>query len=102
MDLELELLWIVIGGTLIGLSAAAMGLFKKEAHMPMAILFLGLAFIVMYFDPIGNFLLLMFLALVNALWVGLIAHKVIPRFSFLIGILGGVITLLYAFLMSFE
>ncbi|MFQ6127812.1 MAG: hypothetical protein ACE5QW_02770 [Thermoplasmata archaeon] len=101
----MELIWLVIGGTLIGISAASMALYKKGNTWPMILLFMGIAFIIVSFNPLKtpvNLWLLLLLATVNGIWVGVLSHKFVPRFSFLVGILGGVITLLYAFLLSFQ
>lgn len=97
-------MWLVIGGTLIGLSIASMALYKKGGDLPVLFLLMGIAFIILYFDPLKptvNLWLLLSLATVNGIWVGIVSHRLVPRLSFLVGILGGVVTLLYAFLLSF-
>ncbi len=102
--MELTLIWLIIGGALIGTSVAVMALFKKEGSWPMVLLFMGLAFVILYLEPLkapANLALLCVLAILNAIWMGVLAHKVIPRFSVLVGMLGGVMTLLLAFLISF-
>jgi len=102
--MELTLIWLIIGGALIGASVVVMAAFKKEGSWPMVLLFMGLAFVILYLEPLeppANLALLFVLAILNAIWLGVLAHKVIPRFSVLVGMLGGVMTLLLAFLISF-
>jgi hypothetical protein len=103
--MEIELIWLIVGGTLIGISVAVMAIFKKEGSWPMVLLFLGLAFVILYFEPLTsplNLGLLLALAGANAVWIGVIAHNLVPRYAILVGILGAVMTLLYAFLLSFQ
>jgi hypothetical protein len=102
--MDLALIWLIVGGTLIGISVAVMAIFKKEGSWPMVFLFMGLAFMILHFEPLkapANLGLLFALAILNAIWLGIIAHKATPRFSILVGMLGGVTTLLLAFLLSF-
>ncbi|MCK4455474.1 MAG: hypothetical protein KAU99_03910 [Thermoplasmata archaeon] len=104
MEIEPTLVWLIIGGTLIGISVAVMAIFKKEGSCPMVFLFMGLAFVILYFEPLKepvNLGLLLFLAAMNAIWIGLLAQRLVPRFAILVAILGVVMTLLYAFLLSF-
>lgn len=105
MMIELRLLCLIIGGVLIGVGILVMVLFKREGNWPMIMLFLGLAFVILYFEPLNppvNLLLLLALAGANAVWVGLVAYRLVPRFAILLGILGAVMTFLYAFLFSFQ
>ncbi len=102
--MDLALIWLIVGGTLIGISVAVMAIFKKEGSWPMVFLFMGLACLILHFEPLkapANLGLLFALAILNAIWLGIIAHKATPRFSILVGMLGGVTTLLLAFLISF-
>jgi hypothetical protein len=103
--MEMAFIWLIIGGTLIGISAAVMALFRKEGSWPMVFLFIGLAFMILYFEPLNppvNLGLLLALGAVNAVWIGLLAQRFVPRYAILIAILGAVTTFLYAFLFSFQ
>ncbi|MFQ5909902.1 MAG: hypothetical protein ACE5IJ_04180 [Thermoplasmata archaeon] len=103
--MEQEFVFLMIGATLMGISVAVMALYRKGGNWPMILLFMGIAFMILYFEPLKdpvNLGLLLALSAVNAIWIGLLAHRVVPRFAILVAILGAVMTFLYAFLFSFQ